>query len=175
MNIRWPLPEIELFLRWGSLFILSMAIGYTIDVYNGLLRKSILESSHCLYPSPTHTFRANRRGQEYASAIQTKPDPDYGMIVSGLKLMLWVYFMKLVVADRLAFTVDAVYQTLANTTVLLYCSRFFYTHSRYMPTWEVIHLLRSVLRGSWVPGNGYFRRPFFCNFDGRFLAPLHNH
>jgi D-alanyl-lipoteichoic acid acyltransferase DltB (MBOAT superfamily) len=39
---------------------------------------------------------------------------DYRRVLDGLKLMLWGFFMKLVVADRLATYVDAVYNNVDN-------------------------------------------------------------
>ncbi|MBK7732118.1 MAG: hypothetical protein IPI37_05020 [Bacteroidales bacterium] len=40
---------------------------------------------------------------------------NYELVVEGLKLMLWGYFKKLVVADRLAIYVDAVYNNYEQT------------------------------------------------------------
>ena len=52
---------------------------------------------------------------------------NYTLIVEGLKLILWGYFKKLVVADRLAIYVDAIYKNSGshNGTTLIIATIFF--------------------------------------------------
>jgi D-alanyl-lipoteichoic acid acyltransferase DltB (MBOAT superfamily) len=50
--------------------------------------------------------------------------PDYSMFTQGFKWILWGYFLKLVVADRLNLYVDAIYDNILqhNGTSLLLAS-----------------------------------------------------
>ncbi|MEI7663505.1 MAG: MBOAT family O-acyltransferase [Bacteroidota bacterium] len=52
---------------------------------------------------------------------------DYGLVTKGLKLILWGYFKKLVIADRLAIYVNAVYNNSAqhNGTTFMLATVFF--------------------------------------------------
>jgi len=49
------------------------------------------------------------RPQNLIHQFYEKHEFDYDRVVAGLKMMLWGFFMKLVVADRLAVYVNAVY------------------------------------------------------------------
>lgn len=88
---------------------------------------------------------------------------DYDRVVDGLKLMLWGYFMKLVVADRLAIYVNAVYgnsehhngATLAIATVF-YAFQIYADFAGYTN----IALGTAKIFGYHLTNN--FRRPYFA-------------
>ena len=49
------------------------------------------------------------RPQNFLHQFREKHDFEYNRVVEGLKLMLWGFFKKIVIADRLALYVNAVY------------------------------------------------------------------
>lgn len=54
------------------------------------------------------------RPQNFMPQLKEKHVLNYDMMTSGLRLMLWGYFKKLVIADRLAFTVNTVFTDPTN-------------------------------------------------------------
>lgn len=125
-NIRWPLPEIKLLLPIGISFYTFMAIGYTVDVYNEELKSEKNIGFIALFLSffPLILSGPIERAKNMIPQFKTHPKLDFTVVTQGMKLMLWGYFMKLVVADRIGIYVDAVYGNISqhNGTSLLLAS-----------------------------------------------------
>jgi D-alanyl-lipoteichoic acid acyltransferase DltB (MBOAT superfamily) len=93
---------------------------------------------------------------------QLKP-ADYDMIKTGLKMMLWGYFMKLVVADRLGIYIDVIYDNIPqhNGTSLLLASLLvpFQIYAD-LGGYSLIAIGTASILGFKVMQN--FKRPFFA-------------
>jgi alginate O-acetyltransferase complex protein AlgI len=95
----------------GLSFFIFTILSYIIEVKRGTIKAErnigIFASSLLFFPKimqgpierPGNIFHQFREEKSF----------NYEMVVEGLKLMIWGYFKKLVVADRLALYVDAVY------------------------------------------------------------------
>ena len=125
-NLSWPLPEYRFFLPLGISFYTFMAIGYTIDVYNEELEVEKNFGFFSLFISffPLILSGPIERAKNILPQFRTEHKFEYNNIVAGLKLMLWGYFMKLVVADRIDIYVKAVVNHISqqNGTTLLFIS-----------------------------------------------------
>ena len=110
-GIRWPLPDISLLLPVGISFFTFMAIGYAIDVYNEEIEAEKNIGIVALFLSffPVVMSGPIERATNMLEQFKAKLVFNYSMVVSGLQMMLWGYFMKLVVADRVAIYVNAVF------------------------------------------------------------------
>jgi D-alanyl-lipoteichoic acid acyltransferase DltB (MBOAT superfamily) len=108
--------NLDILLPVGISFYTFQAVGYTIDVY----RKDISHERNFIDYSLFVSFfpqlvagpieRAkNLLPQFKQTKILTKEN-----LYGGLKLMLWGYFLKLVLADRLGIYVDAVFNNIDN-------------------------------------------------------------
>ena len=125
-HMKWPLPEIRLLLPIGISFYTFMAIGYTIDVYNKEIKSERNIGILALFVSffPLILSGPIERAKNILPQFRAQRNPDYNMVAEGLKMMLWGYFMKLVVADRIGIYVDAIYGNISrhNGTSLLFAS-----------------------------------------------------
>jgi alginate O-acetyltransferase complex protein AlgI len=103
-GLRWPLPDISYILPIGISFYTFMAIGYVIDVYNEDIKAEKNFGIVALFLSffPLVLSGPIERATNMFEQFKSKMKFDYSLAVSGLQLMLWGYFMKLVVADRIA-------------------------------------------------------------------------
>lgn len=110
-HIRWPLPEIKLILPVGISFYTFMAIGYTVDVYNEEIKAEKNPGIVALFLSffPLILSGPIERAKNMLPQFNSKRSFSYTMVVEGLKMMVWGYFMKLVVADRIGIYIDLVY------------------------------------------------------------------
>lgn len=108
-TIRWILPL-------GISYYTFMAIGYLVDVYNEDVE---VEHNVCAVGLFLSFFpivlsgpieRAGNIFPQIKAMERSKPID----LTSGAKLMLWGYFMKLCVADRLGIYIDAVYSNVAQ-------------------------------------------------------------
>ena len=164
-HIRWPLPEIKLFLPVGISFYTFMAIGYTVDVYNEEIKAERNLGIVALFLSffPLILSGPIERAKNMLPQFKTIGNLNYDMVVQGLKLMLWGYFMKLVVADRLGIYIDLVYTKFStiNGTNLLIASIFcpFQLYAD-LGGYSLIAIGTAKILGINVMQN--FNRPFFA-------------
>ena len=125
-NLRWPLPEIKLMLPVGISFYTFMAIGYTVDVYNEDIETEKNIGILALFVSffPLVLSGPIERAKNMLPQFKSPKYLDYAIIVQGLKFILWGYFMKLVVADRVGIYIDVVFDNFSqhNGTSLLIAS-----------------------------------------------------
>lgn len=164
-HIRWPLPEIKLILPIGISFYTFMAIGYTIDVHDEEVEfeKNIGILALFIAFFPLILSGPIERAKNMLPQFRSQNPANYSMIVQGLRLMLWGYFMKLVVADRIGIYVDAIYGNIShhNGTSLLAAS-LLYPFQVYadLGGYSLIAIGTAQILGLNVIQN--FRRPFFA-------------
>ncbi len=108
----------EIVLPVGISFYTFQALGYTVDVYRGEVEPEKNLFRYALFVSffPQLVAGPIERSKNLLWQIRRIPTMsfrrlwNYERIASGLILMLWGYFQKLVLADRLCILVDTVYQ-----------------------------------------------------------------
>lgn len=165
LHIRWPLPHVELLLPVGISFYTFMAIGYTIDVYNEEIEAEKNIGILALFISffPLLLSGPIERAKNMLPQFKAERKFDFDRLGKGLKLMLWGYFMKLVVADRLGIYINPVYESIKehNGTSLLFAS-FLYPFQVYadLGGYSLVAIGTAYILGFDVMQN--FRRPFFA-------------
>jgi len=129
------IPYLSILLPIGLSFHTFQAMSYTIEVYRGNQKAERNFGIYALYVMfyPQLVAGPIERPQNLLHQFYEKHYFEFTRIVEGLKLMLWGFFLKLVIADRLAIYVNAVYNnpdkhtgiTLAVATVFfafqVYC------------------------------------------------------
>jgi len=106
-----PLPYLNILLPIGLSFHTFQAMSYTIEVYRGHQKAERHFGIYSLYVMfyPQLVAGPIERPQNLLHQFREKYDFDYERVSQGLKLMLWGFVKKLVIADRLAIYVNAVY------------------------------------------------------------------
>lgn len=175
-NLRWPLPEIKYILPVGISFYTFMAIGYTVDVYNEEIEAERNIGILALFVSffPLILSGPIERARNMIPQYKECRPLDYLNVTAGLKLMLWGYFMKLVVADRLGIYVDVVFNNIEgnNGTSLLIAS-VLYPFQVYadLGGYSLIAIGLARVLGLKVMQN--FKRPFFATSMAEFWRRWH--
>lgn len=175
-KVRWPLPEIKLLLPVGISFYTFMAIGYTIDVSNEEIKSEKNIGIVALFLSffPLILSGPIERANNMLPQFKKQINLDFGLITQGIKLMLWGYFMKLVVADRIGIYVDAVYGNIGqhNGTSLVLASML-YSIQLYADFggYSLIAVGTAKILGIAVMQN--FKRPFFATSISEFWRRWH--
>lgn len=113
-GLRLPLPHFSLLLPVGISFYTFMALGYTLDVYNEEVEAENNIGVVALFLSffPIVMSGPIERASNMFHQFKGKLQFSYEKVVSGLQFMLWGYFMKLALADRLSIYIDAVFNNL---------------------------------------------------------------
>jgi D-alanyl-lipoteichoic acid acyltransferase DltB (MBOAT superfamily) len=128
-NYHNPIPYLSILLPIGLSFHTFQAMSYTIEVYRGNQKAEKHFGIYALYVMfyPQLVAGPIERPQNILPQIHSKHSFSYDMMVSGLKLMLWGFFKKLVIADRLAIFVSSVFNNpdLHNGTTIVIASVFF--------------------------------------------------
>ena len=100
----------------GISFYILQALSYTMDVYRGKVKVERNPFKYALFVSffPQLVAGPIERSQDLLPQILIPHDFDFDRVKHGLWLMLWGYFQKLVIADRLAMFVNTVYGDPSN-------------------------------------------------------------
>lgn len=111
MGISNNIPFLDIVLPIGLSFHTFQAMSYTIEVYRGRQKAERHFGIYALYVMfyPQLVAGPIERPQNLIHQFYEKKEFSYDRIVSGLRLMLWGFFKKLVIADRLALIVNQVY------------------------------------------------------------------
>lgn len=124
-----PIPYLSILLPIGLSFHTFQAMSYTIEVYRGHQKAERHFGIYSLYVMfyPQLVAGPIERPQNLLHQFREKYNFDYDRIVEGLKLILWGFVKKLVIADRLAIYVNAVYNNPEqhNGTTFLLATIFF--------------------------------------------------
>lgn len=104
-------PKFALLLPVGISFYIFQALGYSIDVYRGTVKIERDFPTYALFVSffPQLVAGPIERSQNLLPQFKQQHRFDYDAVMSGVKLMVWGYFMKLVLADRCGIYVDTIF------------------------------------------------------------------
>ncbi len=110
-GLRMTLPNFDLLLPVGISFYTFQAIGYTIDVYRGDIKSEKHFGIYALFVSffPQLVAGPIERAVNLLPQFKETKIFNYNQAAEGIRLIIWGYFMKIVVADRLAIYVNSVY------------------------------------------------------------------
>ncbi len=106
-----PIPYLAILLPIGLSFHTFQAMSYTIEVYRGRQKAERHFGIYSLYVMfyPQLVAGPIERPQNLLHQFRERFDFDYDRVTSGLRLMAWGLFKKVVIADRLGIVVDTVY------------------------------------------------------------------
>jgi len=110
-GIENKIPVFSLLLPVGISFYTFQTLSYTIDIYNGKLQPEKHFGKFALFVSffPQLVAGPIERARYLLPQFRKKIYFEWTSFVSGCRLMLWGMFKKVVIADRLALTVNEVY------------------------------------------------------------------
>lgn len=175
-HIRWPLPNIKFLLPVGISFYTFMAIGYTVDVYNGEIKNEKNFGFLALFLSffPLVLSGPIERAKNLLPQFKSSIKFNYNSLIIGFRLMLWGYFMKLVVADRIGIYVDSVYgNIIQHNGFSLFVATLLYPFQVYadLGGYSLIAIGTSKALGINIIQN--FNRPFFATSVSEFWRRWH--
>lgn len=112
-HLKNEIPMLRILLPIGLSFHTFQAMSYTIEVYRGKQQAEKHFGMYALYVMfyPQLVAGPIERPQNILHQLKEKVVFNYDHIVSGLKLILWGFFVKVVIADRLSIYVDIVYNS----------------------------------------------------------------
>ena len=128
-GLKMQIPAFDLVLPVGISFFSFQMIGYLVDVYKGNLQAEKSFSRYALFVSffPQLVAGPIERARNLLPQFASLRKFDPALATDGVRMMLWGYFMKLCVAERVAPYVNAAYNNWErhNGTSLLLATFFF--------------------------------------------------
>ncbi len=111
MGMDFSTPRLSLLLPVGISFYTFQAIGYTVDVYRGDTRCERNFFRYALFVSffPQLVAGPIERSKTLLADLKNLERPSFEKIRHGFLVMIWGFFLKMVIADRIAIFVDTVY------------------------------------------------------------------
>lgn len=167
---------LKIILPVGLSFLIFTILSYLIEIKRGTINAEkhpgIFASTLLFFPKIMQG-PIERPGNIFPQ-FRIEKHFDYDMVVDGLKLMLWGYFKKLVVADRLALYVNAVYDNYnrhSGTSLLV--ATVFYSFQIYadFSGYTDIALGSAKVLGFNLTNN--FNRPYFADSISEFWNRWH--
>ena len=171
-----PLPLLGIILPIGLSFHTFQAMSYTIEVYRGHQKAERHFGIYALYVMffPQLVAGPIERPQNIMHQFREKHAFNNDDAVHGLRLMLWGFFMKVVVADRLGLYVNAVYGNISNhngTTLLLATILFSFQIYCDFAGYSYIAIGAARVMGFRLMTN--FNRPYFASSVTTFWKRWH--
>ena len=165
IGLHTAIPQITWMLPVGISFYTFMAIGYLIDINNEEVDVETNIGSVGLFLSffPYILSGPIERAGNMFPQLKKMPTSQPLDLTSGAKLMLWGYFMKLCLADRLGLYVDAVFEnTLQHSGTTLTIASLLYPIQIYgdLGGYSLIAMGTARCMGIKIIPN--FNRPFFA-------------
>ncbi|ULQ57948.1 MBOAT family protein [Flavihumibacter rivuli] len=171
-----PVPYLTILLPIGLSFHTFQAMSYTIEVYRGHHKAERNFGIYALYVMfyPQLVAGPIERPQNILWQFYVKHEFEINRVVSGLKLMLWGFFKKLVVADRLAIYVNSAYNFPENHSGLtLIIATVFFAFQIYcdFSGYSDIAIGSARVMGFDLMKN--FNRPYFASSISEFWKRWH--
>lgn len=111
LHISFSTPQFDVLLPVGISFYTFQALGYSIDVYRGDIEPEKNFFRYALFVSffPQLVAGPIERSGNLLKQLATPSKFSFSAFQEGLLLILWGFFLKIVLADRIAIFVDTVY------------------------------------------------------------------
>jgi len=120
LDLKNPIPYLNILLPIGLSFHTFQAMSYTIEVYRGNQKAEKHFGIYALYVMfyPQLVAGPIERPQNILYQFHTRKYFSYENALTGLRLIAWGLFKKIVIADRLAIYVNQVYGDVGNAGFL---------------------------------------------------------
>lgn len=175
-GIRWDVPYLDVLLPVGISFFTFQSAGYIIDVYRKTVPAERNFLTYALFVSffPVILAGPIQRAKNLIPQLKAQHPILYDNVITGLRMMLWGYFMKLCVADRLGTYVDSVFDHIPqHNGVSLAIASVFYSIQIYgdFAGYSLVALGCARMMGFRLPDN--FLRPYFSTTIKEFWKRWH--
>ncbi|MGH1362028.1 MAG: MBOAT family O-acyltransferase [Calditrichia bacterium] len=175
-NIAAGVPYLDVLLPVGISFYTFQSMSYSIDVYRGEKEAETHFGKFALYVSffPQLVAGPIERSTRLLPQFHRAVHFDWERVVSGLRLMLWGFFKKLVIADRLAIYVNEAYNQPGEVTgAALLLATYFFAFQIYcdFSGYSDIAIGTARILGFDLMNN--FRQPYFSRSISEFWGRWH--
>ena len=181
-SIPFDPSTLKLLLPVGISFYTFQTLSYTIDIYYGKIKPIKHLGIFATYVSffPQLVAGPIERAKHLIPQFYNKVVFEYERVKNGLLLMLWGFFVKIVIADRLAILVNTVYKhdeshnyLLDHTGASLFIASFFFMFQLYLDFSAYSNIAIGAARVLGFDLQSNFRRPYWATSISDFWHRWH--
>jgi len=181
-SIQFDPTTLKLLLPVGISFYTFQTLSYTIDIYYGKIKPIKHQGIFATYVSffPQLVAGPIERAKHLIPQFYNKVVFEYERVKNGLLLMLWGFFVKIVIADRLAILVNTVYKhddshnyLLDHTGTSLFIASFFFMFQLYLDFSAYSNIAIGAARVLGFDLQSNFRRPYWATSISDFWHRWH--
>lgn len=175
-NIFLDIPALKILLPIGISFYTLQAAGYAIDIYKEKREPEKKPINFALFLAffPQVLSGPIGRSTQLLPQFYKKVDPHPARISDGLRLMLWGFFKKLVICDKLSIFVDKVYTAPSQfNSIQLLIAAYFYSIQIYCDFSGYTDIARGAARVMGYELMLNFRSPYLAQTVGEFWRRWH--
>ena len=181
-SIQFDPSTLKLLLPVGISFYTFQTLSYTIDIYYGKIKPIKHIGIFATYVSffPQLVAGPIERAKHLIPQFYNKVTFEYERVKNGLLLMLWGFFVKIVIADRLAILVNTVYKhddannyLLDYTGASLFIASFFFMFQLYLDFSAYSNIAIGAARVLGFDLQSNFRRPYWATSISDFWHRWH--
>ncbi|MDE6844470.1 MAG: MBOAT family protein [Lachnospiraceae bacterium] len=116
INIEFPVPDLNITLPVGISFFTFQALSYTMDVYRNEIYAEKNFFKYALFVSffPQLVAGPIERSKNLLKQLSLSAHFSFERARDGVLLMIWGYFLKIVIADRIAIFVDTIFNDITT-------------------------------------------------------------
>ena len=181
-SIQFDPSTLKLLLPVGISFYTFQTLSYTIDIYYGKIKPIKHIGIFATYVSffPQLVAGPIERAKHLIPQFYNKVTFEYERVKNGLLLMLWGFFVKIVIADRLAILVNTVYKhddannyLLDYTGASLFIASFFFMFQLYLDFSAYSNIAIGAARVLGFDLQSNFRKPYWATSISDFWHRWH--
>lgn len=176
LHWNYSIESLSIILPIGLSFHTFQAMSYTIEVYRGVQKAERHFGIYSLYVMfyPQLVAGPIERPQNLLPQFYAEHSFDYERVTSGLKLMAWGFFKKIVIADRLAVVVNNVYSDPTKYEgIPLIIATYFFAIQIYCDFSGYTDIARGAARVMGFELMKNFNRPYAAKSIGEFWTRWH--
>lgn len=175
-HLRWEVPNLDVLLPVGISFYTFQAVGYTIDVYRREIKAERHIGIYALFVTffPQLVAGPIERSKNLLPQFREIKKLDRQNLSAGFKMVLWGFFLKIVLADRLGLYVDAVFNNVEQHNGTSHAlASFFFAFQIYGDFAGYSLIAIGVARMMSFTLMTNFRRPYFATSITSFWSRWH--
>ena len=176
LDWNYSIAALSLALPIGLSFHTFQSLGYVIDVFKGNQKAERHLGIYALYVLffPQLVAGPIERAKNLIHQFYEEHLFEYKRVTDGLKLMLWGFFKKVVIADRLAVMVNTIYNNPTNFTGLpLILATIFFAFQIYCDFSGYTDIARGAAKVLGFNLMENFKRPYFARSISEFWKRWH--
>lgn len=159
----------------GISFYTFQTLGYTIDVYRGTLKpeRNIIRFATYVSYFPQLVAGPIERAKSFLPQLSNSKNLHLGNLKNGLRIVVWGFFKKMVVADNLAKIVDHIFSIPNASSLEILIATYFFAFQIYLDFSGYTDIAIGTSRMLGIKLRRNFRTPYFSMSIKEFWSRWH--